>query len=111
MKRLKPLVKAFDGRVAKQLPKEADAELLTEEHKQWRLYVCRRAGWRCEWLIDGLRCRKASPEHRMVADHIVDREDGGALFDPANGQCLCVQHNTIKGIRSRALRAAGAGGA
>lgn len=89
-------------------PKRADKELLTPEHKAWRLIVCRRAGWRCEWVESGQRCNKsAALGDRMVADHIIEREDGGALYDPANGQCLCVQHNTKKGIDARAARARG----
>jgi 5-methylcytosine-specific restriction protein A len=40
-----------------------------------------------------------------VADHIIERADGGALYDPDNGQCLCVSHNTLKGNMSRVVRA------
>jgi hypothetical protein len=88
--------------------KVADKELQTPEHRQWRLVVCRRAGWRCEWINeDGSRCAKAAPEHRMIADHIRERHDGGALVDTGNGQCLCVQHNTFKGVQARAARARG----
>lgn len=106
MKRIRALVQRFDGRVVQPTPKRADPELLTAQHRQWRLVVCRRAGWRCEWVDElGVRCPKAAPHHRMVADHVIERSDGGALFDPANGQCLCVEHNTIKGIRARARRA------
>jgi hypothetical protein len=41
----------------------------------------------------------------MIADHVVERGDGGALLDVDNGQCLCTQHNTLKGNRSRVARA------
>jgi 5-methylcytosine-specific restriction enzyme A len=86
-------------------PKTVDRELSTPEHKAWRLIVCRRAGWRCEWIEQGLRCPKSAANgDRMTADHIVERRDGGALHDPANGQCLCVAHNTAKGIAARAAR-------
>ncbi|MGJ5000559.1 hypothetical protein ACQR10_04495 [Bradyrhizobium sp. HKCCYLRH2060] len=40
----------------------------------------------------------------MVADHIIERADRGALYDDANGQCLCVAHNTKKGIQARRAR-------
>ncbi|MFG1304169.1 hypothetical protein V5F34_08520 [Xanthobacter autotrophicus] len=40
----------------------------------------------------------------MVADHIREVRDGGAPLDLANGQCLCVQHNTLKGIDARRIR-------
>jgi len=86
-------------------PKIADQELLTPEHKAWRLIVCRRAHWRCEWIEDSKRCtRSAANGDRMIADHIHEREDGGALHDPANGQCLCTAHNTLKGTQARAAR-------
>lgn len=91
--------------------KVADKELQTPEHREWRLIVCRRAGWRCEAILpDGARCPKKAPEHRMIADHIVERADGGELYDPANGQCHCVEHNTRKGIRARKARIQGQGG-
>lgn len=101
---LGPRVAILDTRSAKPPPKTADAELLTAEHKAWRLEVCRRANWQCEWIEDGRRCRRRFPEFRMVADHIIERADGGALYDPANGQCLCVAHNTAKGARARQQR-------
>ncbi len=40
----------------------------------------------------------------MIADHVIERGDGGALLDPDNGQCLCTSHNTLKGNRARAAR-------
>jgi 5-methylcytosine-specific restriction protein A len=101
-----PRLKAIDTRTLRPPPKQADAELLTPEHKAWRLVVCRRAGWRCEWIDNGARCqRSAANGDRMLADHIIERADGGALYDASNGQCLCTAHNTLKGNRARAARA------
>ena len=37
----------------------------------------------------------------MIADHIIERADAGALYDPTNGRCLCVAHNTLKGVGLR----------
>jgi 5-methylcytosine-specific restriction protein A len=108
MRQLRPLVRAFDGRVVKQEPKRADAELLTAEAKRFRYVVRSRAGWRCQWVEDGQRCKRSSATgDLMIADHIIERADGGALYDPANGCCLCTAHNTLKGVRARAKRAAG----
>ena len=89
--------------------KVADRELQTPEHKAWRLIVCRRAGWQCEAILsDGARCsRSAANGDRMIADHIVERADGGALYDPDNGQCLCTPCNTAKGTQARGARARG----
>lgn len=105
LKTFKPKLGTIDTRTVSPPPKTADAELLTPEHKAWRLAVCRRAGWRCEWVEHGKRCEaSAANGHRMNADHIVERADGGALLDPNNGQCLCTRHNTLKGLSARAAR-------
>jgi 5-methylcytosine-specific restriction protein A len=88
-------------------PKRADAELLTAEHAAWREQVLRNAGYRCEWIDDGVRCSKAAPAHRMFADHKIERRDGGSLLDPANGQCFCGSHHTRKTMQARARRVGG----
>ena len=99
-----------DTRRVKAAPKRADAELLTTQHRHFREVVLDRAGWRCEWVEGGQRCtRSRATGHRMIADHKVERADGGDPFDPANGQCLCTQHNTLKGIQARVARQRGGG--
>src|SRR5258708_1642448 len=101
----RPRLTPHDTRTARPRPKQADAELLTPEHRAWRSEVCRRAGWRCEWQEDGRDCdASAARGDRMVADHKTERADGGALLDIDNGQCLCVAHNTLKGNRARSAR-------
>jgi 5-methylcytosine-specific restriction protein A len=101
----RPRLAVHDTRTAKPRPKQADAGLLTPEHRAWSLAVRRRAGWRCQWIEDGLQCRAThAGGDRMVADHIVERADGGALYDTDNGQCLCVSHNTLKGNSARRAR-------
>jgi hypothetical protein len=96
--------RAFDPRCAKPPVHKADPELLTPEHRAWREEVLRRAGFRCEWIEEGRRCEKAEPLHRMFADHIRERRDGGPRFDPANGMCLCGRHHTLKTHDERAKR-------
>jgi len=60
-------------------PKVSDPYYSTPEHRAWRLAVCRRAGWRCEWIDNGQRCEKSiATGDRMFADHIKERRDGGA---------------------------------
>lgn len=88
----------------KRSSKTADPELKTAEHQAWRAGVLKRAGYRCQWVENGERCTKAAPDHRMIADHIIERADGGDALDPDNGQCLCGQHNTQKGIQARQAR-------
>jgi 5-methylcytosine-specific restriction enzyme A len=99
---LKPRVAVLDTRSAKPPEKTADAELLTAEHRAWRRLVIARAGGRCERVDAGARCNRAEP--RMFADHVIERKDGGAKLDPANGQCLCGKHHSIKTARSRIER-------
>jgi 5-methylcytosine-specific restriction protein A len=102
----RPRLAAHDTRTARPRDKQADAELQTSEHRAWRVIVCRRAGWRCEWVEGGVRCDASFKRGDvMIADHIIERADGGALLDPNNGQCLCTAHNTLKGNRARAARA------
>lgn len=107
----KPLVPRSSGYTVAPPPKRADAELLTNAARAWAKRVCNRAGWQCEWIENGQRCQASRANGKAVAaDHIHERADGGALHDDANGQCLCVQHNTLKGVRARAVRAGRVGG-
>ena len=101
-----PLVPKSDGRTIRVEPKQVDPFYQTDEHKKFREQVLRNAGFRCEWIENGVRCSKAAPQHRLFADHIRERADGGHPFDPANGQCLCGAHHTIKTTRERARRMA-----
>lgn len=104
MARLRTLtakLRVYDPRVTKPpAPKQADPHYVSVEHRAWARAVIARAGGRCQWP----GCNKAAPEHRMVADHIVELRDGGAPLALGNGQCLCVQHNTLKGAQARAAR-------
>jgi hypothetical protein len=102
VKTLKPGLAMLDMRVAAIPPKQADAVYQTALHREWARAVIERDGGRCQWP----GCDKAAPAHRMVADHIVEVKDGGARFDIDNGQCLCIQHNTLKGSRARMARTA-----
>lgn len=97
---LRPALSVLDTRIARPAPKEADEVYKTAGHRRWAAEVIRRAGGRCQWP----GCDRMAPEYRMVADHIREIKDGGAPLDPANGQCLCVKHNTIKGLQARRQR-------
>lgn len=95
---LKPRVPSMDTRRVKPPPKAADAELATRDWKAMRERVIREAGGRCQHP----GCGRA--ERRMYADHIVERRDGGAVFDRANLQCLCPKHHALKTNAERAKR-------
>ncbi len=101
MRTLGPRVSVIDTRAAPPIAKEADPELLTPEHRAWRAEVLRRAGYRCERIEDGVRCQSTG---RLFANHKVERQDGGAKLDPANGECLCGRHHTLFTNQQRAKR-------
>lgn len=104
MRTLKPLVKLFDSRAIKPPAKVADPIYATPEYKAFRTAVMKRAGWRCEVVEQGQRCRDRYPAHRMYADHLKELRDGGDPFDPANGMCKCASHHTRKTVAERAAR-------
>lgn len=93
-----PMLRPTNAVAVRVPPKKADAIYKTPEFREWREIVIARAGRRCEW--EG--CGRA--ERRMFADHIVELKDGGAKFDPANGQCLCGSHHTLKTAAERRKR-------
>lgn len=76
----------------------------TPAYRAWRERVIANAGRRCEWLDGGVRCPKSEPRNRMFADHRIELKDGGAPFDPSNGQCFCGAHHTIKTNMARVAR-------
>ena len=98
------LARMFNNHVVQREPKRADPLYLTQQYAIWRQAVAARAGYRCQAVDNGRRCRKAMPDHRLFADHVVELQDGGAAFDPANGQCLCGAHHTVKTMAARAKR-------
>ena len=102
---LRPRVATLDTRVAKALPKETAGHYGSSEHKAWALEVKRRAGWRCEYVENGVRCPNRHPMFRMYADHIQDIKDRPDLaVDLSNGRCACNSHNTSAGIAARSRR-------
>ncbi len=106
LRNLRPALPVLDPRTARPAPKTADRELLTSEHRAWREDVLSRAGHRCEWVERGVRCDRTAPTHRLFADHVVERQDGGAALDASNGRCLCASHHGLETFRERAKRMA-----
>jgi 5-methylcytosine-specific restriction enzyme A len=103
LRSLPSLVRVGDTRTVKLLPIRDDI-YNSPEFRAWRAMVVGRAGGRCEALVNGYRCTRATPDHRMYADHIVELRDGGSLTDPSNGQCLCKSHHEIKTAAARKRR-------
>lgn len=101
---MRPRIPTFDPRRVKPPPKVADSIYSTPEYRQWRAIVIARAGGKCQ---DPTCKARHWPGQRLFADHIVELRDGGAPFDPANGQALCGSADTRKTTAVRAARAAG----
>lgn len=97
-------MRTLDHRTAVPPPKRADPELQTKAHEEWRLEVLNRAGWKCQWPGCDVRGGRGHKGVRLYADHIKERSDGGSLTDPANGQCLCARHHSLKTAQARAAR-------
>jgi 5-methylcytosine-specific restriction protein A len=79
-------------------PKEVDPFYRKPEYESWRAEVIQRAGGACQHPGCGRR------GVRLFADHIHEVRDGGAPFDPMNGQALCSRHHTLKTAHERAKR-------
>jgi 5-methylcytosine-specific restriction enzyme A len=108
---LAPRVRTLDTRTTRLPSKALDPVYNSPEFQAWRAMVVARAGGQCQALVNGVRCTKAAPHHRMYADHIVELRDGGSLTDPSNGQCLCKSHHEIKTAAARKRRLQTGGGA
>jgi len=72
----------------------------SKQHRAWRQAVLTRDAWQCQM------CGRICSELREAqADHKVAIADGGARYDVANGQCLCLACHAKKGAAELAARA------
>jgi hypothetical protein len=71
------------------------------QYRRWRDAVKARAGYRCEVVEHGHRCKRQAPGDRLYADHINEVADGGERYDLHNGQCLCHSHHEKKSALMR----------
>lgn len=102
MRMLKPALRTMDTRTCRPPPKETDPHYGTAAHKQWVADVLKRDGGLCQdpqhvGPREGLRC---------VADHIIEKRDGGDLLDVRNGLTRCWPCHTRKTNAERAKRMA-----
>ena len=68
----------------------------SSEHQRWAFEVKRR---------DRFMCQKCSArDTRLIADHIVEIDDGGAPLDVNNGMTLCLPCHNRKTAEARAER-------
>jgi len=82
------------------ITKTTDAHYGTAAHKSWAAEVKRRAGARCQY-----------PSHKGdrlapngIADHVVERMDGGAATALENGMWMCRACHAQKSAQARANR-------
>jgi 5-methylcytosine-specific restriction endonuclease McrA len=76
-----------------------DALLWTRQYRALRLWILDRDRNVCQ--IRGPRCTTWATE----VDHIIDRADGGPVFDPANLRAACKQCNGWRAaLRTNARR-------
>jgi hypothetical protein len=104
LRTLRPKVCTLDTSTVRLSPKRNDPVYVTPQYKAWRAQVIARANGQCEAIVNGVRCSRAHPDHRMFADHIIELKDGGLLTDINNGMCLCSSHHEIKTIEARKQR-------
>ncbi|NSY10822.1 HNH endonuclease [Agrobacterium vitis] len=71
------------------------------QSKEWRSLVAQIKRER------GSFCERCGSGDRVIADHIVERKDGGADLDKSNIELLCQKHHNAKTAEARARRAKG----
>ena len=99
LQNLKSRVAGLPPRVAP-APKVADRFYESREWRALAAQMKRKAGYVCARPGCG-------SSHRLIADHIVERKDGGADLDPLNIEVLCAEHHAQKTAAARSRRARG----
>lgn len=100
MGKLKALQPRLGGGAAKLKAAPKVAELFYQS-REWRALVARVKRARGAW------CERCGSSDRVIADHIVERKDGGADLDETNIELLCAAHHNAKTAEARARRAKG----
>lgn len=74
------------------------AHYQSEDHRRWASEVKRRDGYTCQ------KCGASGPDVRLIADHVVEIEDGGPALDLNNGMTLCATCHSRKTVKARNSR-------
>lgn len=99
LKMIKAQTSMMRGRL-KPPVKLADPFYLTHDWKVFAVDIKRQRGFKCESCGGDFTHRR----NKLIADHIVERKDGGADFDPLNIQCICIYCHNSKTAKARAER-------
>jgi 5-methylcytosine-specific restriction endonuclease McrA len=79
-----------------------DPELWTPAYRRLRLSILDRDNWTCR--VRGPKCKGWAD----TVDHIIERRDGGAVYDPSNMRASCAWCNGWRSMtRTHDLRRAG----
>lgn len=95
---LPPLIGSLDMRVARPVPKVAEAFYRSTAWRKLLASIIEVRGRRCE------AC--GSADGRLIGDHITERKDGGVELDPSNVLLLCLPCHNKKTAREKAKRMA-----
>lgn len=84
-------------------PKVADPFYLTPEWRRFAAEMKRQRGNCCE------DCSRSGAGRgvKLIADHVVERRDGGADFDPSNIRIRCMPCHNAKTAKAKGERARG----
>lgn len=84
-------------------PKLADPFYLSPEWRRFASDMKRHRGNCCE------DCGRSGKERgvKLIADHVIERRDGGAEFDPMNIRIRCMPCHNAKTAKAKAERARG----
>lgn len=100
MGRLKAMPRRLSAPTPKLRPPVKVAEQFYQS-REWRALVARVKRERGAW------CQRCGSRDRVIADHIIERKDGGAELDARNIELLCFTHHQRKTAKARGERAQG----
>jgi 5-methylcytosine-specific restriction protein A len=98
----RPLPKSRRKRDESLRPNAAARGYCDKAHRKWRQAVLTRDAWACA------DCGRIDPANH--ADHIVPIAQGGARYDVANGQTLCIRCHGRKTLAEARAGHPGGGG-
>lgn len=99
LKMIKPQTTSIRGRIKPPI-KLVDPFYQTADWRSFASDIKRQRGFKCE-KCGGQFSRRRD---KLIADHIIERKDGGSDFDPLNIQCLCIYCHNRKTAKARAER-------
>lgn len=100
-------LKTMPSRIGTLAPKLAALPKLVDDFyasPEWRAFA------KLIKLKRGNRCEDCGSTYRVIADHVVERKDGGADFDEDNIRLRCLPCHNSKTAAARGQRSRGEAG-